>query len=134
MALSDEGGKFSSPYEVLTIASPEQARAAVLAVIRKEAVERIVVGLPLNMDDSIGPAARDTIAWAKTLGDQAKLPVIFVDERLSSFAAEQGLIERKRGGERITRGQKKQRLDAIAASGFLQEYLDGRLPSINVDE
>ncbi|HEY2588233.1 MAG TPA: Holliday junction resolvase RuvX [Tepidisphaeraceae bacterium] len=133
LALSDEGGKFASPYEVLTVATPEQARAEILAVIRKEGVGRIVVGLPLNMDDSFGPQARSTIAWAKTVGDEAELPIIFVDERLSSFAAEQGLIARKRGGERITRGQKKQRLDALAASGFLQEYLDGKLQPIPVD-
>jgi putative holliday junction resolvase len=132
LALSDEGGKFASPYDVLTIATPEQARAEVLAVIRKEGVQRIVVGLPLNMDDSMGPAARNTIVWGKRVGDEAGLPIVFVDERLSSFAAEQGLIERKRGGEKITRGQKKQRLDALAANGFLQEFLDGKLAPIEV--
>lgn len=133
VALSDEGGKFASPYEVLAVTSPEQARAEVLVVIRKEGVQRLVVGLPLNMDDSIGPAARNTVIWAKTVGDEAGLPIIFIDERLSSFAAEQGLIERKRGGEKITRKQKKQQLDAIAASGFLQEFLDGKLAPVQVD-
>lgn len=133
LALSDEGGKFASPFDVLNITSPEQARAEVLAVIRKEGVQRVVVGLPLNMDDSIGPAARNTIAWAKTVGAEAGLPVTFVDERLSSFAAEQGLIERKRGGEKITRKQRKQQLDALAASGFLQEFLDGKLAPMQVD-
>lgn len=132
LALSDEGGKFAFPYEVLTIASPEQARAEVLAVARKEGVQRLVVGLPLNMDDSIGPQARDTLAWGKTLGDESRLPVVFVDERLSSFSAEQGLIARKRGGEKITRKQKKQQLDALAATGFLQEFLDGKLVPIQV--
>jgi putative holliday junction resolvase len=132
LALSDEGGKFASPYEVLTVTSPEQARAEVLAVVQKEGVQRLVVGLPLNMDDSIGPQARETIAWAKTLEAEAGMPVVFIDERLSSFAAEQGLIERKRGGERITRGQKKQRLDALAASGFLQEFLDGKLAPMDI--
>lgn len=130
LALSDAGGKFATPYEVLTVSSPDQAAAEILSVIEKEGVERLVVGLPLNMDDSIGPAARATIEWATALGREAKLPVIFVDERLSSFSAEQSLIDRKRGGEKITRGQKKQRLDALAASGFLQEFLDGKLTAI----
>jgi RNase H-fold protein (predicted Holliday junction resolvase) len=53
--------------------------------------------------------------------------VIFVDERLSSFAAEQQLIDRKRAGERLTRKGKKQQLDALAAAGFLQAFLDGSL-------
>lgn len=127
LALSDAGGSFAAPYGVLTVRSPQQATVEILKVIEKEGVERLVVGLPLNMDDSVGPAARDTAAWARQLGLAARLPVVLVDERLSSFAAEQGLIDRKRGGEKITRGQRKQRLDALAATGFLQEYLDGRL-------
>jgi len=134
LALSDEGGKFSSPYDVLTIGNPEQAKSEVLAVVRKEGVTRLVVGLPLNMDDSIGPAARDTITWATALGREARLWPIFIDERLSSFAAEQALIDRKRGGEKITRGQRKQRLDALAASAFLQEFLDGKLQPIQIDD
>jgi putative Holliday junction resolvase len=134
LALSDEGGKFASPFDVLTVATPEQARVQVLAVIRKEGAQRLVVGLPLNMDDSIGPAARDTIAWAAALAREAGLTPIFIDERLSSFAAEQSLIDRKRGGEKITRGQRKQRLDALAAAAFLQEFLDGKLQPISVDE
>ncbi|HWE95867.1 MAG TPA: Holliday junction resolvase RuvX [Tepidisphaeraceae bacterium] len=134
LALSDEGGKFSSPYDVLTVATPEQARSQVLAVIRKEEAQRLVVGLPLNMDDSIGPAARDTITWAAALGREAGLAPIFIDERLSSFAAEQSLIDRKRGGEKITRSQRKQRLDALAAAAFLQEFLDGKLQPIQVND
>ena len=55
---------------------------------------------------------------------------MFVDERLSSFQAEQDLIERKRGGEKITRRGKKQRLDDLAAAGFLQAFLDGKLPPL----
>jgi RNase H-fold protein (predicted Holliday junction resolvase) len=86
------------------------------------------------MDDSVGPAARDTITWATTLGREAGLAPVFIDERLSSFAAEQALIDRKRGGEKITRGQRKQRLDALAAAAFLQEFLDGKLQPIDFDE
>ena len=127
LALSDEGGKFATPLEVLQVSSPEHAIEQILLVLTKEGVQRLVVGLPLNMDDSIGPAAKNTIAWGKDLSARANLPVIFVDERLSSFAAEQSLVERKRGGEKITRKQKKQRLDALAAAGFLQAFLDGTL-------
>jgi RNase H-fold protein (predicted Holliday junction resolvase) len=56
--------------------------------------------------------------------------VLFVDERLSSFAAAQGLNDRRRSGEKLTRRAKKRRLDAIAAADFLQAYLDGRLPAV----
>jgi len=131
LALSDEGGRFATPLDVLQVTSPGQALDPIIDVIRKESVTRLVVGLPLNMDDSIGPAARATIKWADELTRRTGLAVIFVDERLSSFAAEQRLADRKRGGEKMTRGQKKQMLDAHAAAGFLQEFLDGKLAPIS---
>jgi putative holliday junction resolvase len=131
LALSDEGGEFATPLAVLQVSSPDQATDQIVSIIAKESVQQIVLGLPLNMDDSVGPAARNTIAWGKNLASRTNLPVIFVDERLSSFAAEQSLIDRKRGGEKITRKQKKERLDALAAAGFLQAFLDGKLAPIS---
>ena len=132
LALSDEGGRFATPLEVLTVSSPRQAADAVLKVAADEGVRRLVVGLPLNMDDSVGPQAKKTVAWAAGVATRAGLPLVFVDERLSSFEAEQHLADRKRGGERMTRQMKKERLDAIAAAGFLQAFLDGQLGAIEV--
>ena len=134
LALSDSGGMFATPYEVAQVTSPQQATERALAVIEKEGVERIVLGLPLNMDDSIGPAARQTAHWGRALEERSGKPVIFVDERLSSFEAEQNLIDRKRGGEKITRKRKQQQLDALAAAAFLQAFLDGKLPPIELPQ
>jgi putative Holliday junction resolvase len=131
LALSDAGGQLATPYDVLQVTSPQQATARVLEVIEREGAQRLVVGLPLNMDDgSIGPAAQQTIAWARDLAARSGKPLVLVDERLSSFQAEQDLIDRKRGGEKITRKGKKQRLDALAAAQFLQAFLDGKLPPL----
>ena len=130
LALSDESGRFATPLQVLTVSSPNDAILPVLELARKEGVRRIVVGLPLNMDDSVGPAARKVLEWGQALSTQAALPVVYVDERLSSFEAEQRLIDRKRAGEKLTRGRKKQQLDALAAASFLQEFLDGRIQPI----
>jgi len=127
LALSDQGGKWATPHDVLTVASPEQALQAVLSVIEKEGVERLLVGVPLNMDDTIGPAARSAMNWAKTLAARADRPLVLVDERLSSFVAGQQLAARKKAGEKLTHAKKKQQIDAVAAAGFLQEFLDGRL-------
>ncbi|MDB5173382.1 MAG: putative Holliday junction resolvase [Phycisphaerales bacterium] len=132
LALSDEGGRFATPFDVLTVSAPEQARDLVLALVVREGVERLVVGVPLNMDDSIGPAARSTVAWARDLAARAGKPLVLVDERLSSFDAERQLIDRKRGGEKITRKGRKERLDALAAAGFLQAFLDGKLPALGL--
>src|SRR2546423_3522703 len=128
LALSDEGGKLATPLDVLQVSSPRHAIEQILPILKRESVQRLLVGVPLNMDDTLGPAARNPIAWAKDLATRANLPLVLVDERLSSFDAEQSLIIRKRSGEQITRKQKKQRLDALAAAGFLQAFLDGRLP------
>ena len=132
LALSDEGGRFATPFEVLTVSDPVSAADAVLKVIEREGVERLVVGLPLNMDDSVGPAARQAVAWGRDLSAKCGKPVVFVDERLSSYAAEGRLIEHKRGGQRMTRGDKKKRLDAHAAAVFLQEFLDGTIGAIEI--
>ena len=133
LALSDEGARFATPYEVLTVSSPAQATAEILRVIQKEGVLRLVVGLPLNMDGSLGPASLSTISWARTLAAQSHLPLIFIDERLSSFDAEQQLTTRKRAGEKLTRKRKKEQLDALAAATFLQDFLDGRLHPVSTD-
>jgi putative Holliday junction resolvase len=92
--------------------------------------ERVVIGLPLNMDDSVGPAARQTVAWGNDVAQRAGKPVVYVDERLSSFDAEQDLNARKRGGEKLTRKRRKEQLDALAAAGFLQAFLDGKLSAL----
>jgi putative Holliday junction resolvase len=132
LAMSDQSARFATPLEVLQVTSPEHAIPPILALIRNESVERLLIGLPLNMDDTLGPSAHATLAWAANLSAQAKIPVIYVDERLSSFAAEQDLNDRKRAGEKMTRKQRKRKLDALAAQSFLQSYLDGNLQGLDV--
>src|SRR6185295_41741 len=127
LALSDDGGQFATPHEVLQVTSADAAVAPILALIKKEKVQRLLLALPLNMDDSLGPAAQKTIEWSRKLSTQSELPILFVDERLSSFEAEQQLIARKRAGEKLTRSRKKQQIDALAAANLLQAFLDGKL-------
>jgi putative Holliday junction resolvase len=133
LAMSDEGGRFATPLDVLEITSSQQATDQIQALCKKEEVEQLLVGLPLNMDGTSGPAARQAVDWGRALSDKTGKPVLFVDERLSSFEAEQRLSDRRRGGEHITRKQKKSRLDAHAAAGLLQAFLDGKLPAIDVN-
>ena len=130
LAMSDEGGRFATPLNVLTVNSPDEALDPVRRLVQREGVQRVAIGLPLNMDDTAGPAARSSIAWGRKLHALCRVPIVFVDERLSSFEAGQRLAARKRGGERLTRAQRKQRLDAHAAAAFLQEFLDGKRPAV----
>jgi RNase H-fold protein (predicted Holliday junction resolvase) len=73
------------------------------------------------------------VAFGRELAALTGKPVIYVDERLSSFEAEQALVTRKRAGEKMTRKQKKSRLDALAAVSFLSEFLAGKLEAIDVE-
>lgn len=130
LALSDEGGRFASPYQVIEVNGAEQALLPIAALVAKEGVRRIVIGLPLNMDDTLGPPAHAALAWGRQLAAQTGQSVVFVDERLSSFEAEQQLTQRRRAGEKLTHARKKQQRDALAACAFLQSFLDGKLPAI----
>jgi putative Holliday junction resolvase len=132
LALSDEGGTLATPYDVIEVSSPSNAVDQITPIVMLEGVRRVVVGLPLNMDGTIGSAARSAIHWGTELSTRCGQPVVFVDERLSSFEADQELVDRKRAGEKLTRRQKRQQLDALAAAGFLQAFLDGKLPAIQV--
>ncbi|HSI36265.1 MAG: Holliday junction resolvase RuvX [Phycisphaerae bacterium] len=130
LALSDEGGRFATPLDVLQVASPAHAREQILKVIGREGPERLVVGVPINMDGTVGPAVRGAVAFGRELEAACGKPVLYVDERLSSFEAEQTLAGRRKAGENLTRQRKKERLDAVAAASFLQGFLDGKLPAI----
>jgi len=130
LALSDAGGKLATPYEVLQITSNSQALEKIAKVIAAEGVERIVIGLPLNMDGTRGRAANEATEFGRLLASRAGVKTIFVDERLSTFQAEQDLLDARREGQKLTRKSKKLRLDALAAAGFLQEFLDGKLEAM----
>jgi putative Holliday junction resolvase len=130
LALSDAGGKLATPLKVLQAGSNSISEIA--AIIDSQGVERIVIGFPLNMDGSRGSAAEKVVAFARSLQTRTSKPIVFVDERLSSFEAEQTLVARRRGGEKLTRKSKKERLDAVAAAQFLQEFLDGKIGETDV--
>ena len=79
----------------------------------------IVLGLPLNMDGSEGPRAQSTRAFARNFAKLCKIPIIFQDERLSTHAAEQAMIEAD-----ISRKKRSEKIDAVAAAIILQGLLD----------
>jgi putative holliday junction resolvase len=133
LAMSDEGARFATPLDVLFVNGADQALGPIAEIVRKEGVERVVLGLPINMDDSIGPQARSVVKWGDQLTALTGIGIVYIDERLSSFDAEQKLNDAKRQGAKMTRKDKKNALDALAAALILQAYLDGQLSAINVD-
>ncbi|HEX4125221.1 MAG TPA: Holliday junction resolvase RuvX [Tepidisphaeraceae bacterium] len=133
LAISDAGGSLAAPLEVLACPSRQELIKQIATIARRQGADALIIGLPLNMNGTLGPAARAAITFGQSLAAElGNLPVHFVDERLSSFAADARLGEHRRAGQKLTRQQKKRRQDAHAAAAFLQEFLDGSLKGICV--
>jgi len=88
-------------------------------IVREREVSEIVVGLPRNMDGSIGPRGEICIAFAEMLRGRLQLPVHLWDERLTTVAAERTLLEAD-----VSRRKRRQVVDKLAATLILQHYLD----------
>ncbi|EDN7456921.1 Holliday junction resolvase RuvX [Listeria monocytogenes] len=82
-------------------------------------VEKVVVGLPKNMNNTIGPRAESSKIYAEVLESRIGLPVVLWDERLTTSAAERTLIEAD-----VSRKKRKEVIDKLAAVMVLQSYLD----------
>lgn len=109
-----------------TMASPlvvvfdkTQLISKIVKTIDEEQIGGVVVGLPLNMDDSEGSRAKQVRQFADELSVHISIGITFFDERLSSFDA-----SGKLAGLDLTRKKKKKHLDAVAAASFLQAFLD----------
>ena len=93
--------------------------ARIEALIKEYEVEKIILGLPLNMNDTVGERAEKTLEFKTMLERSTGLEVIMGDERLTTVEAEQILIE-----SNLRREERKKYIDKIAAGFILQGYLD----------
>lgn len=116
LAICDPTETIVSPLAV--VRSDKQLLKKLSEVVAKEAVQAIVVGLPLNMDDSQGFQTKLVLGFVKRLKAALNVPIYFQDERLSSFAAEEKLNDAGYCGLK-----KSRRLDAVAAAEILQAFL-----------
>ena len=119
IAVSDPLRMFASPHAVLTCTGDKQALAGIVEICRDQEAEKLVVGLPLNMDGSRGPAVERVEAFVRKLEARLSIPVVTWDERLSTKTANEALIE---GNTR--RAKRKELVDKVAAQVLLQHYLD----------
>jgi len=87
-------------------------------IIREHNISEIVVGLPKNMDGSVGERGKLTQIYANRLRRRFQLPVHLVDERLTTVAAEQVLLEAD-----VSRKKRSKVIDKMAATIILQSYL-----------
>lgn len=97
----------------------EEDLEAILRLVQEYHVERVVVGLPRNMNGSLGPQAKKVLDFMQALEERLKLPVVPWDERLTTSAAERVLIAAD-----LSRRRRKGVVDRLAAVLILQSYLD----------
>jgi putative Holliday junction resolvase len=119
LAICDAAETIASPLAVIEVRKELTKKIADL--VKSENVGAVVLGLPLNMDDSTGPQAKLVLQFAGQLKQYIDIPVYFQDERLSSFAAEE-----KMAAAGIKKGRKRKPLDAVAAAEILQAFLDNK--------
>ncbi len=119
VAVSDLLGVTAQGVETIRRSKLELERLREL--IRLYEVGEIVIGLPRNMDGSMGPRAEKTLEFAKRLSEDLALPVRSWDERLTTVAAQRSLLEAD-----VSRAKRKQVIDKMAAMLILQGYMDSR--------
>ncbi len=119
LAVSDELGMIAHPLEFF----PAEPLAAFLLhlqeIVRERAVEKIIVGLPRNMDGSYGPAAGKAREFVTALRGAFTIPIQTWDERLTSAQANRLLIQAG-----VRRDKRKLKVDQTAAAILLQSFLD----------
>ncbi len=120
VALSDVGLMLASPHATLRRGKLAANAAEVGAIARAQGAGGLVVGLPLSMDGTLGPAAQAARDWTRALSEVSGLPAALWDERLSSAAVNRFLIEEAD----MTRKRRAGVVDRMAAAYILQAALD----------
>jgi putative Holliday junction resolvase len=118
IALSDPLGIMATPLTIITRTDEAKDIDTIADIIHENRVGRLVMGLPLSMDGSLGRQAEKVRDFAAELGKKTDIPIEFQDERLSTVAAKNLMREAKKT-------DRKTRYDAAAAALILQGYLDG---------
>ncbi len=120
IALSDDTKFLASPFETYKRKGEELDIQHLIDIIKSKNVDEIVCGLPMNMAGEEQEIAKKTRDFMSKIQEQVNIKINFVDERLSSLMAEEMLKETERDWKK-----RKEKLDAVAASIILQDYLDG---------
>ena len=119
VAISDPLGYTAQAITTIIRESKKKDMAAIEAILIEYDVKKVVVGMPKNMNGTIGPSVEMAMQVGEKIKNKFKIELIYVDERLSSVSAERTLIEAD-----VRREDRKKMIDKIAASYILQTYLD----------
>jgi putative Holliday junction resolvase len=120
VAVSDELGLTAHGRDTIERTSFEEDLGRIRELARAEGAQRIVVGMPKNMDGSLGPMAKEALKFMEALKALVMIPVDPWDERFSTVTAEKTLLMAD-----VSRRKRKKVIDKLAAVIILQGYLDG---------
>lgn len=123
LAVGSDVTRLATPVGMIESRDDKHRLEQLADAIAEHAPDAIVLGLPLSADGSEGPAAKQMRRLAEQMQQRFNLPVHLVDERLTSFSADQRMNQTG-----LTHGQKKARRDALAAARILQDFLDQAQP------
>lgn len=123
ISLSDRLGLIASTYKTIRFSENdfESALNSLEEIINEFEIKKIVLGLPKNMNNSLGFASERSLNFKKMIEDKYDVEVIMQDERLSSTEANNIMIQND-----ISRKKRKKSVDSLAANIILQSYLDKR--------
>ncbi len=120
LAITDRSLTIASKMDVLSFRTYDDLYEVLLNIINSNDVSKIVLGLPKNMDNSLGFASERSMNFKEWLEDKYNLEVILVDERLSTMEAERYLLDVD-----MSRDKRKKVIDSYAACIILETYLKG---------
>ncbi len=121
VALSDPMFLIANPLETIKRKKASLDIQRLVELINENDVEEIVVGLPKNMNNSIGPQSMKVMSFVDLLKKQTDKEIVYQDERMTTIQSERVLIDMD-----VRRENRKEHIDKIAASFILQTYLDRR--------
>lgn len=121
LATTDKLGIIASPYKVLRYEDINNLIDELLIIIKDESIDELVLGLPKNMNNSLGFASERSLNFKSLLESRCSLPIHLVDERLSTMEAENILINND-----TSRQKRKKIIDAYAASIILETFLKSK--------
>jgi putative holliday junction resolvase len=117
-ALCDAGWAFATPADLIRRTKFAADKVQIAAMITRQSVRGIVIGLPLNLDGSDSPRTQSVRAFARNVEDLS-LPILLWDERWSTQAVERAMIEAD-----LSRAKRAERVDNAAAAFILQGAID----------
>lgn len=121
LAISDEMGLIAHKLPLIEISNMDEAIQNIVVCIEEKNISEVVIGLPKNMNDTIGPRAEIVLDFVEQLKNIINIPIVTWDERLTTMQAEEILSITT-----LSRKKKKGHLNTVSAQIILQSYLDAK--------